>query len=118
MSNNDITARCHAALNRLSKWKSVFTGWQLGTVPLGYAPGDAVRDHRETTLLLRAENSTLLGLCIRKGLFTEDEYHLALAKEAEQLSKDYEKKFPGMKATDIGMQFNAQAVETMKDWLP
>ena len=39
--------------NRLCKWRTVLTGWQLGTRAKGDPEGDAVRDHREVTLLLR-----------------------------------------------------------------
>jgi hypothetical protein len=117
-SNNNLAQRCHAALNRLTKWKAVFAGWQLGTRPLGDPECDAVRDHREVTILNRAEISTLIGLCVKNGVFTEEDFQRALIDEAEQLSKDYERKFPGMKATDIGMQYDKRAADTMKDWKP
>lgn len=35
------------ALNILTKWRVLFTGWQLGTRPKGDPEGDAVREHRE-----------------------------------------------------------------------
>mgnify|MGYP001587156880 CR=1 FL=1 len=41
-------------INRLTKWRTLFTGWQLGTRAKGDPEGDAVRDHREVTILLRA----------------------------------------------------------------
>ena len=53
-------------INRLTKWKMVFAGWQLGTRPVGDPECDAVRDHREVTILLRAEITTLLALSLRK----------------------------------------------------
>jgi len=46
--------RTDAALNVLAKWRAHFSGWQLGTRPKGDPEGDAVRDHREATILLRA----------------------------------------------------------------
>src|SRR5438067_1656730 len=40
-----------AALNRLTKWRSVFCGWQLGTRSSTDPEAQAVRDHREATML-------------------------------------------------------------------
>lgn len=114
----DLVERYYAAMNRLTKWRAVFAGWQLGTRPKGDPECDAVRDHREATICLRVEVSALSKLLIDKGIFTLEEYQQGLINEAELLSKDYEKKFPGMKATDIGIQYDRRAAETMKDWIP
>lgn len=40
-----------SALNRVTKWRSIFTGWQLGTRAKGDPEGDAVRDHRELSII-------------------------------------------------------------------
>ena len=56
------------ALNRVAKWRTLFAGWQLGTRPKGDPESDAVRDHREITILLRVEQSAIIGLLIRKGI--------------------------------------------------
>jgi len=116
--NTNLSQKLDEALNRLTKWRSVFAGWQLGTRPKGDPECDAVRDHREVTILLRAEVTTIIGLCVKKGLFTTEEFQQALMEEAEQLSKDYESRFPGMKATDIGIQYDMRAAETMRGWKP
>ncbi len=116
--NKNRAEQAFKAVNRLAKWRSVFAGWQLGTRPKGDPECDAVRDHREATLLLRAEVNALLELCLAKGLFTADEWNLALGTEADHLSKEYEKRFLGMTATDIGIQYDARAAETMKHWRP
>ena len=109
----------YAALNRLGKWRTVFAGWQLGTRAKGDPESDAVRDHREVTMLLRCELTALTGLLIEKGIFTAEEFTAAIGKEAEQLSADYEKRFPGFKATDVGIQMDPQvAAQTMKGWRP
>lgn len=107
------------ALNRLAKWRSVFAGWQLGTRPLGDPESDAVRDHREVTILLRAEMSALAVLLVRRGVFTVEEWQTALGEEAEQLNQDYARRFPGFVATDDGMELDAQrAARTTKGWRP
>jgi hypothetical protein len=106
------------ALNRLAKWRAFFTGWQLGTRLKGDPEGDAVRDHREATLLHRVELSTLASLLVAKGVFTLDEFMAAMESEAEQLELDLQKRFPGIRATDSGLVMDARAVATMKGWRP
>ena len=104
--------------NRLTKWRSVFAGWQLGTRLQDDPECKAVKDHREVTILLRAEVSAQTKLFIDKGIFTLEEFQQALIEEAELLNKDYEKRFPGMKATDIGIQYDKRALWTMRNWKP
>lgn len=107
------------AVQRLAKWRAVFAGWQLGSRAKGDPEADAVRDHREVTLLLRAEVNALTGLLIDKGAFTAEEFTARLSAEAEYLSKQYERKFPGFKATDDGIDMNiAIARDTMQGWRP
>ncbi len=107
------------ALNRVAKWRTLLTGWQLGTRPKGDPEGDAVRDHREATILLRAEVTALTRLLIEKGVFTQDEYETVLANEADELSKLFERRFPGVTATAVGLTFDTQrASEWMKGWKP
>jgi len=118
MKKEDIAQQCYDACNKLVKWRSVLAGWQLGTRAKGDSECDAVRDHREVTILLRAEHTAFLRLLINKGVLTEDEFHRALLEEAKQLDKDYEHRFPGIQSTDEGMQFDARAAETMKNWKP
>jgi len=117
MTIEELSQRYHSTLNRLTKWRSVFAGWQLGTRAKGDPECDAVRDHREVTIILRTEVTALSGLLIKKGLITQEEYLQAIIEEADLLSNDYEKRFPGMAATDIGIRYDKRAAETMKDWL-
>jgi len=107
------------ALNRLAKWRTVFAGWQLGTRMKGDPESDAVRDHREATILMRAELSALVILLVRKGVFTVDEFRGQLDIEAEHLNQMYQKRFPGFQATDDGIDVNiALARDTMQGWKP
>lgn len=115
---DDLAQRCHAALNKVTKWRTVFAGWQLGTRSDSDPECKAVKDHREVTILLRVENTALLKLLVDKGVFTTEEFQQAVIDEAEQLNKDYQKRFPGMEATDIGIRYDRRAIETMKDWKP
>lgn len=109
----------YAALNRLTKWRSIFAGWQLGTRPKGDPECDAVRDHREVTMMLRAEVNALITVLVEHNILTENEWLQRLGTEAELLSVAYSKKFPGMTATDEGIDMKLpEAHETMKGWRP
>lgn len=104
------------ALNRLCKWRVVFTGWQLGTRAKGDPEGDAVSHHREATMILRAEASAVALLLIKKGIFTMPEFEAQLAVEASNLDAVYERLFPGFKSRDDGMVMDHRAAETTKNW--
>lgn len=106
------------ALNRLAKWRTLFSGWQLGTRPLGDPESDALRDHREATLVLRAEVSALVRVLLNKGVITEAEFNEALAECADEHSALLSQRFLGIRATDEGLEFDPRAAETMKGWKP
>lgn len=105
-------------VNKLAKWRVLFAGWQLGTRAKGDPECDAVKDHREVTILMRAELNALVGLLVEKGVFTAEEFTERLGAEAEHLDSEYEKKFPGVRATDLGLEFDQRAIETMRGWKP
>lgn len=106
-------------VERLGKWRMVFTGWQLGTRPKGDPEGDAVRDHRELSMALRAEVNALTALMIEKGVFTAEEFSQQFQLEAKHLCESYERRFPGFKATDYGMHIDTHiARDTMAGWKP
>jgi hypothetical protein len=110
--------RTNRALQVLGKWRVLFTGWQLGTRPKGDPEGDAVRDHRELTILLRCEVTALTGLLLEKGLFTETEFQAALEREAKLLNADYERRFPGVTACETGLEMDKRVLPWMKGWKP
>lgn len=104
--------------NRLGKWRALLAGWQLGTRAKGDPESDAVRDHRETTLILRAEVSALAVLLTAKGVFTFEEWTTQLETEARHLCDQLAQRFPGIVADDDGLHFDARAVKTMEGWKP
>jgi hypothetical protein len=109
------------ALNTLAKWRAHFAGWQLGTRAKGDPESDAVRDHRELTILLRAEMTALTDVMIRKGLMSAAEFDAALEREAIQLNKDYERKWPGVKAGPTGLSYDLARIREagwMNGWKP
>lgn len=105
-----VRTMCDSALNRLAKWRGLLAGWQLGTRPLGDPESDAVRHHREGTLLLRAEATALVSLLIEHGVFTEEEWLERLRKAALDLESTYQRNFPGVKATDEGLSYDLPAI--------
>lgn len=116
MTQDERTTR---ALNRLAKWRMVFASWQLGTRADTDPVCRAVRDHREATIILRAEMNGIADLLLRKGVITKEEWLAAMEREANQLNADYERQFPGFTATDNGIRMDlSKAVQTMKGWLP
>ncbi|TCK36678.1 hypothetical protein B0G84_5691 [Paraburkholderia sp. BL8N3] len=107
------------ALNRLAKWRLVFAGWQLGTRPQSDPEAQAVRDHREVTMLMRAELNALINVLEEKGAFTPQEFAEQLGDEADHLSDTYAEKFPGFSATEMGINVDTfVAAETIKGWRP
>lgn len=102
-------------LNRLLKWRSVLAGWQLGTRPDTDPEVQAVRDSFEKLLILRAEVTALTRLLVDAGVFTVDQFQDALELEAKELEKAYQRRFPGMKATDSGIEMDVrEAARTME----
>jgi hypothetical protein len=110
-----VAERAHRALNVLTKWRSFFAGWQLGTQSDTHGPSKAVKDHREVTILLRAEVSALIGLLIDKRVCTQVEWTQKLGEEAEALNAMYAKRFDGVEATEHGLSYDpARSLETMR----
>ena len=106
-------------LQKLCKWRTVFAGWQLGTRSKEDPEAQAVRDHREVTMLLRAEVTALTSILIAKGVCTQEEFSLQVGIEAEYLDKAYEKKFPGFSTSLTGVEINVmEAAQTTKGWRP
>jgi hypothetical protein len=110
--------RLDAAMNKLAKWRTVFVGWQLGTRMKGDPEGDALRDHREVTILLRAEVSALTALLLDKGVCSKEELQRALLEEARALDELFQERFPGISTSSAGVEFSARAAETMRGWPP
>jgi hypothetical protein len=117
-----MRAKTLEALNKLAKWRTVFAGWQLGTRPKGEPESDALRDHRELSMLLRVEVSALTRVLIDNGYMTEAEWDDHLLTEAVELDAAYQKKFPGMRSTDDGiLVFDGERVAEWMDegnWKP
>ena len=103
---NSQHQRTLRALNILAKWRALFAGWQLGTRPITDAECNAVRDHREATLIHRAELTALASLLIDKKVFTAHEWDVWLERSAEQLCIDLTKRFPGVTAHDAGLHID------------
>ena len=60
--------------------------------------------HDQRAAILLGEAAALAQLLIAKGVFTAEEFEQALIKEADLLSMAYEAKFPGVRASDDGLE--------------
>ena len=101
--------------NRLGKWRRIFAYWQLGTSKdKGDPEFDAVADHREVTMLMRAELNALTYLLVTKGIATKAEVTAQFSEECEHLSMAYAGSFPGLQADDSGIVMHMPlAAETL-----
>lgn len=113
------------AINKLTKWRVILTGWQLGTRPKGNPESDAVRDHREATLILRAEvNAIVTALTRDPGagrppVLSQAEYFDLAATEAGLLDLTFQERFPGAKSTPTGIDLDlAKAQGWLKNFRP
>ena len=105
-------------LNRVCKWRVHFAGWQLGTRLKGDPESDAVRDHREVTILLRCENNAILRLLVEKGVFTVEEFTEAALDEARLLDEVFQRRWPGIQSTSQGLRYDARAAEWLEGLRP
>lgn len=102
-------------LNRLCRWRTVFTGWFIGT-KAKEAPGvQAWRDLADTRLIQRVEMNATLALLLDKGIITVDELKSQIVIECDAYQKELEAKFPGHVAIEDGIRINGPlALETYK----
>lgn len=105
-------------LNRLAKWRTHFAGWQLGTRLLDDPEAQAVRDHREVTILLRAEVNAISRALIEAKIVSEERFTDLVCEEAILLEKAFEQRWPGVRATDEGLAYDNRVVDWMKKWRP
>jgi hypothetical protein len=106
-----------ALLEKLCKWRSLFAGWQLGTRPDTDPECQAVRDHRELSILLRVEVTALTRLMLDAGVFTQEQLGAAIGSEARNLDRDYQRRFPGVTATEHGLSFDASRLAEIQSWM-
>lgn len=114
-SRAGIVQAYEQAVQRLCKWRAVFLGWMLGTLPDNTPGLKAHKDRVDAQLMTRVEINALTALLIKKGVFTTEEFMAQVVEECEHHSRVLEKTFPGYKATDEGMSMDVQEVQkTMK----
>jgi hypothetical protein len=109
-------AQTDDALNRLAKWRSVYTGRILGTRVMD-PQTVGFRDLFEKLLLLRAETTALTRILLEKGIVGQDELTSIIGEEADFLNVALEQVFPGISANLSGITYKMpEAAETMKGW--
>lgn len=103
------------SMERLCKWRVILASWQCGMNNHDSPEFKAVEDHRELTLLMRAELNAIVRLLTDKGFFTIEEWQRQMLEESGHLNKAIEGKFPGLVASDNGVIVKTiEAEETMK----
>lgn len=114
-SSAGIAQAYNQATQRLCKWRSVFIGWMLGTVPEGTPGLKAHKDRVDAQLMHRVEINALTALLIKKGVFSTEEFMAQIVEECGYKQRELEELFPGYKATDIGISVEpATAAETCR----
>lgn len=117
MVTSNLATRYQVAMEKFTKWRRVFAAWQTGNMTDNGPESKAIRDHRELSMLLRAEVNALTALLQLKGTFTDAEFAQQIIEETERLSKTFEEHFPGFKSSDYGMEITMpEAGETIKKW--
>lgn len=102
------------ALQKLAKWRKFFVSWQLGTHP-DDGTSKAIAHDAEHRLIMRAELTALVGLLMKKGVFTEEEFSGTLEKEAKALDGMLEESFSGFSTSDKGLGMKLpEARDTMQ----
>lgn len=112
----NLEQRLTDALNKLAKWRTVFASWQLGTRSSGDPECQAIKDHREVTILMRAEINALTKIILENKICTQEKLQEILLEEAQYLDRSYEKRFPGFSTSFIGVHIDKKGQETMKNW--
>lgn len=101
-------------LNILCKWRQAYV-MMATSGPRGFQR--YVRDNVDGKLLMRAELTAVANLLIQKGIITEVELFAQMEVEAEQLSVEHEKFFPGFSASSLGLTLNNPAAgQTISSW--
>lgn len=101
---------------RLLGWPIGVVGEFLGTRTDRDPQARAARRWLRQLLMTRAEQLATLGLLMDKGVFTREEYEIALQRAAQTLCQELQDQFPGIVANDYGVTVSRDAMETMKDW--
>lgn len=102
-----------AVLNRLCKWRNYYASWQVGRYAKGEREFDAIADHRELSILLRVELTSVVSLLIEKGVFTVDEFVAKLDDEGVNLMEIYCHSHPGVFASGAGLHITDDAPDFM-----
>lgn len=91
-------------LNRLCKWRNYFAAWQFGSFAKGEREYDAIADHREMSIMTRVELNVICRLLVETKIVTLEQFRDALEAESVHLMEVYTDSFPGVFATDDGLE--------------
>lgn len=86
-------------------------------LPTHPAQTRAIHDLFGDLLRLRAEVSAIQYLLMQAGIIDEQKFGDTIQAECQWLCEQYERQFPGFKATDTGLNIDTSvALKTMQGW--
>lgn len=101
--------------DKLAKWRTVYTGWLLGTRAHEDPESRYHRNRNELLLLMRAELSAVTRLISELPGVTREHILTVMAEEYEALDSSLEEFFPGYSSRPDGMSIKLpEAAETMR----
>lgn len=104
-------------LAKVTKWKLIFSQWQIGTRDDVNGENRAIQDHRENAIKTQIELGGLIELLIEKHIIRREDLLEEQIEVASRLNQSLEAKFPGARATDDGMEIQPEAFQVTKDRL-
>ncbi len=104
-------------LNKVTKWRTLLAGWQLGTRPKEDPESQAVKDQRELLILLRIEMNALVILLQQSKVFSPEDWIDAVTKEAKIYDEGMENRFPGVSTSDQGLVFDGSRAHEIQKWM-
>jgi len=118
MNRAQIKQAYDSAMKRLNAWGMLLTGRIAGTLRAEDPRSKGYRDLFQKLLVLRAEVNALTAVLVAKGVMTTEEFTAQITDEAEFLNLEYEKRFPGVRSTEAGLEvFDPKAAAAhMKGW--
>lgn len=114
----DPRAAYERALNRLNHWGMLLAGRIGGTLHKDDPRSKGYRDLFQKYLILRAEANAIAAVLLEKGIVTREDFTKRITEEAAHLDQTYEQQYPGVRASDTGLDFYdlPKVQEWMKGW--
>lgn len=104
-------------MDRVVHWKVVLANWQLGTRDANNGPFQALQDLHESLLRKQVKLDALTEILVNRGFVSPEALLEKQIEVAVRLDQSLESRFPGVKATDAGLDIDADVYQETKDRL-